>query len=217
MTSVGNGFRKFVTIVGICSSLQTIKLDVVSASEAVAQTPLYGLKKGRLLPCKAKSNCISTSSVTSVEKYSRPWEFTNPPIEEFQQIVKVLEDDPYLKVADKDDSKFYIRAEAKSAVPPTGIDDIELLLNDKDNIITYRSNSRDVVMAGSQVLGDAGSNRNRLDSIKRKLAVKEMGMTEDTEVFLKKNDQLSIFQRISAASQPSDINFVDNSVPEEKN
>jgi uncharacterized protein (DUF1499 family) len=133
--------------------------------------------------------------------------------EEYSEILNVLKSDPYLKVADQDSSQFYIRAEAKSAVPPTGTDDIELLLNGKDKIITYRSNSREVVTAGSQVIGDAGSNRNRLDSIKKKVGVSDMGMTTDAEQYIRKKEQLSIFQQIAAASKPDDINFLDNSVP----
>lgn len=175
---------------------------------------LFGLKKGRLLPCKAISNCISTSSVNSVEKYSRPWEFDKPADEEFAQIIQVLETDPYLKIAEKDPANYYVRAEAKSATPPTGTDDIELLLNSKDNIITYRSNSREVIMAGTQLIGDGGSNRNRLTSIQRKLNVREMGMNDDVEQYIRKTDQLGFLQRIAAASQPNEINFVDNSVPE---
>ena len=58
---------------------------------------------------------------------------------------------------DVNDDKLYMRAEAKSAVPPSGIDDIELFVNELDHIITYRSNSRDVVMAGASVVPDSGS------------------------------------------------------------
>ena len=214
---VGKRTKEVVQVLSLFSAISIssfLSIEPVFADTTVAQPQLFGLKQGRLLACKARSNCISTSSVNSLEKYSRPWEFEKPVEEEFSEILNVLKSDPYLKVADQDASLFYVRAEAKSAVPPTGTDDIELLLNGKDKIITYRSNSRELVTAGTQVIGDAGSNRNRLDSIKRKLGVNDMGMNADAEQFIRKTEQLSIFQQIAAASKPNDINFLDNSVPE---
>lgn len=206
-------FKKAFALVGISATIIGFESCRTLAAEEPNQVKVYGLKKGRLLPCTSKSNCISTSSINSVEKYSRPWEFSTSPTEEYRQIVSVIDSDPYLSIAEKDEANLYVRAEAKSAVPPTGIDDIELLINSKDKLITYRSNSRDVLMAGSQVIGDGGSNRNRLNSIKLKLKVEEMGLNDEAESYIRKGDQLTIFERMAAASQPNEINFLDNSVP----
>lgn len=187
--------------------------DVAIANDVTNITPskLYGLKNGRLLPCKLKSNCISTSSVNSVVKYSRPWLYTKPLADEFNEIVDVMNKNPYLKVVSVDESVHYIRAEAKSAFPPSGIDDIELLLNDNDKIITYRSNSRETVMAGTEIVGDAGANRNRLNDLKSKLQLVEMGAYEETDNYIKTQDSRNIFDRLLEASKPSEINFIDNS------
>jgi len=140
---------------------------------------LYGLKKDRLLPCKTKSNCVSSSSISSLEHYGKPWSFEGGDADaEFSKLVTVLETikEFPLNVVEKDASKRYVRAETRSAIPPTGTDDLEFLVNGLDNIITYRSNSREVVMAGPQNIGDGGSNKNRLDVVKRKLGVSEMGV-----------------------------------------
>jgi hypothetical protein len=94
-----------------------------------------------------------------------------------------------------------------------GIDDFEFLVNPLDNIITYRANSRDVMMAGSQVIGDGGSSKNRLDSIRRKLAVSEMGVTDTEAEYYKERSNFGIIRQIAEASKPSEINFIDNSVP----
>lgn len=174
----------------------------------------YGLKKGRLLTCNIKSNCISTSSINSVEKYSRPWQYVKSVEEEYNDILNIINNSPYLKIAETDDKLHYIRAEAKSAFPPTGIDDVELLLNDNDKIITYRSNSREIVPAGTEIIGDAGSNRNRLNGIKSKLGVEEMMLYDETENFIKKEDSKNFIVRLREASTPNEINFIDNSVPE---
>jgi uncharacterized protein (DUF1499 family) len=114
-------------------------------AEAAKPMPpmVYGLKKGRLLECRAKSNCISTSSVKSVEKYSRPWEWKDLGVdEEYEEVLGAVRSMQYIKIVEADKERHYIHATAKSAFPPSSLDDVEFLLNPLDKIITYRSNSR---------------------------------------------------------------------------
>lgn len=212
VTNCRSQLRKIASIAVATSIL--LPSTAFAAEITTPPQQLFGLKQGRLLKCKQQSNCISTSSITSVEKYSRPWEFTNDPADEFEQIAKVIDEDKFLKLVERNKDTFYIHAEAKSVVPPTGVDDLEFLIIPQDKIITYRSNSREVVKAGSQVLGDGGSNRNRLDSLQRRLKVGEMGMTEEAQEFIKKNENTNFISRIREASKPNEINFIDNSVPE---
>lgn len=176
--------------------------------------PIYGLKKGRLLPCKNPSNCISTSSVNSLDKYGPPWVFSKPAKEEYNDILETIKADKLLKLVESDEDRLYLRAEAKSAVPPTGIDDIEILVNGADNLISYRSNSREVLSAGPQIVGDGGSNKNRLDSLRRRLGVSEMDVTTEIEAMKRETAGLGFIQMLQTMSQPSDINFIDNSVPD---
>ena len=193
-----------------------LTIGISHAENPPATEKLYGLKKDRLLPCKTKSNCISSSSISSLEHYGRPWSFSATDGDgEFKKItsaLKAVTEFP-LKVVEVDESKRYVRVETKSAIPITGIDDIEFLVNSLDNIITYRSNSREVIMAGPENVGDGGSNKNRLEVIRRKLGVTEMGMNDEAEDFMKANEKLSIFDRMNMASQPNEINFLDNKVP----
>ena len=200
-----NGISSFTTPIAPVNAAET------SASD---KNVPYGLKKGRLLPCKSESNCISSSSIKSYEKYGRPWSFAGEPDAQFEKLVRTIQSDPYLRLVENDPAAKYARAEAKSAVPPSGVDDVEFLINGADRIITYRSNSRELVRAGMQVVGDAGSNRNRLEGIKRKLGVSEMQMDTETEAYLKETSALGLLQQMRMASEPSEINFVDNSVPE---
>lgn len=199
---------------GFCVALSLSPLIISSISANAADSLPYGLIKGRVQKCKTLSNCISTSSVNSLDKYSRPWEFTGDGDKMYSDLIKVVSDDPYLKLADKDDSLHYLRAEAKSAVPPTGTDDLEFIVNSADHIITYRTNSRDVIVAGvDNVISDAGSNRNRLENIRRKLGVGEMGMTSDVESYMRENEKIPFFQKMQAASMPNELNFLDNKTP----
>jgi len=194
----------------VAVSLANFPVYAIDSSSAALN---YGLVNDRLLKCKAQSNCVSTSSVNSVDKYARPWSFDNDPAAEFDQLVQVITSDPYLKLVEQDKDKGYLRAEAKSAFPPTGTDDIEFLINAKEKLITYRSNSRDTVALGTEIVGDGGANVNRLASLQRKLGLSEMQMDEDMAQYLKANREMNFLERIRMASQPNDINFLDNSVP----
>eukprot|EP01035_Chromulina_nebulosa_P017719 gene17719-23311_t len=205
-------FKSIATIV--CTTCISFNGFDLSDSNALVASPInYGIKNDRLLPCKALSNCISTSSVESVEKYGRPWTFTGEAKDIYEKLIVSIRSDQFLDLVESIPSKLYVHATAKSAVPPTGIDDIEFLINPIDKIITYRSGSRELVMFGFQPLGDGGSNKNRLESIRGKLGVNEMKLSNEAESYIKEVENMGFIQMMNELSQPNDVNFLDNSVP----
>lgn len=216
-------FRRLSKVVGASLASMSFMIsgisieDSLAASAGAAATPqLYGLKKDRLLSCKPASNCISSSAFQSLEHYGKPWSFpdSNSADQEFELIVNALKSTEFrLKIVDQNNERRYIRAEARSAIPVTGTDDLEFLVNSIDKIITYRTNSREVAMAGPQVIGDGGSNANRLDIIRRKLGVFEMGESEESVKFMEKEKNMGFITKMRRDSTPNEINFIDNSVP----
>lgn len=178
-------------------------LDVPQESQS------FGLVDGRLLKCERRSNCVSTSSVNLFEKYSKPWYFTQNPEDMYVKLKEILSKDPYLKLVESDGVKHYLHAEAKSAVPPTGTDDLEFLIKDSDHLITYRSNSREIISVGDEVLSDGGSNRNRLRAIQGKIGVQEMNNNNEIDSYMKEVKQRNIFQILQKASEPNEVNFLD--------
>ena len=70
-------------------------------------------------------------------------------------------------------------------------------------------------MAGPQVIGDGGFQKKRLDSIRSKAKLNVMGesIDEDTK-YLKDFEDLNFFSKMQILSQPADVNFLDNKVPE---
>jgi len=186
--------------------------------------PLYGLVKNRLLKCDTKSNCISTSAINSIDHYGRPWSFEsveNDPEKAWKLLVDAVKNQQYINVVEIDNEKHYIRAEAKSVVPPSSMDDIEFLMPSpmSDKLVTYRSNSREKLFApglsGPVLVGDGGSHRNRLESIRNRLSLNEMGTTIEQESYFKQQNDINFIKKIRMASEPSAINFEDNSVPDQ--
>ena len=208
--------RRLVLAGAVASFGCVAQIQVTHAAEAA----LWGLKEGRLLACPSRSNCVSTSSVKSVEKYSRPWTFKVSPEEMFAQVLSAAKSNEFLTIEEQDKEKLYIHLTAKSAVPPTSLDDIEFLINPSEKFITFRSNSREVVMAGTQQLGDGGSNKNRLQQIQRKLGVKEIGIEEYDSGYFESNGSglpfdgllpsTNFFKYQSRANDPAEINFLDS-------
>jgi hypothetical protein len=132
-------------------------------------------------------------------------------------LVEVTKAESGITVKEIDEQKHYLRAEAKSVVPPTGIDDIELFMPyPSDRRIFYRSNSRDLVMAGPQVIGDGGFQKKRLDDLRSRAKLNEMGeSTVEDSRYLKDFQNLNFIQKQQLLSQPADVNFLDNKVPDE--
>jgi uncharacterized protein (DUF1499 family) len=210
--AIGRELRQRVAV-----SLLTTTL-IISPQISQAEVPqgaqrLNGLQKGRLLQCRTLSNCISTSSVNSLDKYGKPLQYSGSSDEAWAKLKKVLAETQYLNIVEVDEEKKYIRSEGKSAVPPTSTDDVEFLIvqPDTDKLVTYRSNSREVITAGPQtVIGDGGSNRNRLDKIIRNLGWGFMGASKEDDAYIKEMESISFFKKMQRASQPNAINFEDN-------
>ena len=229
--SVSKVLRNLLIIPIINYNIVSFNPDISYASSSSSSTTTtttsnqqqqqqYGLKKGRLLICKSKSNCISSSSITSLDgKYGIPWKFTKEPKDEYNELLNIIKSNKLLKLIDNNNDLLYIHVEAKSAIPIGGIDDIEFLINPLDKIITYRSNSRELVFAGTDPIPDGGSNKNRLEDIKRLLNVQEMSLAfdeyDEDMKYIKDFDNMNFISKMQILSQPSSINFLDNSVPDE--
>ncbi|CAN0120481.1 unnamed protein product [Discosporangium mesarthrocarpum] len=83
-----------------------------------------------------------------------------------------------MKMSVVDDEALYIRSFAPSAVPPDGFDELEFLLKPSDGLVFFRSRSRKVVKAGPVVVGDGGSNKIRMEKIRRRVGWPEKGFDD---------------------------------------
>mmetsp|Transcript_25465 Transcript_25465/g.33251 ORF Transcript_25465/g.33251 Transcript_25465/m.33251 type:complete len:253 (+) Transcript_25465:102-860(+) len=162
--------RNFLSTIAFTSALAITSSKVQAAETKI---PTIGLQRnGRLASCPQTGNCLSTSSIKSLEKFSPPWTFESTgesPETAWKNLISAVENDPLLKLEEVDNNKLYLRATAKSAVPPSGLDDVEFLLIPEDKVVTYRSASREVVYLGPIAVSDGGANKNRLDGLRFKL------------------------------------------------
>eukprot|EP00903_Cladosiphon_okamuranus_P010780 g10186.t1 len=133
--------------------------------------------------CPTEGNCVSSTSFKLVMqgRYMAPWSYTKDTQDAsvaFSKLLKAVENDPGLKLVDQNPDALYITATAKSAVPPDGLDKLEFLFKPEDGLVSFRSKSLKNVYAGPVMVGDGGSNRNRLEALRKKLGWPENGIDD---------------------------------------
>ena len=118
-----------------------------------------GVTAGNLLSCPNSPNCVSSQSTDAEHKIS-PLTYTGDPAQALESLKAVVLSMPRTKIITAEAN--YLYAEFTSALMGY-VDDVEFYLNADKNIIEVRSASR---------LGesDLGVNRDRVESIRAKLA-----------------------------------------------
>jgi len=140
----------------------------------------YGLQQegSQLLGCKPSENCVSTSAISSPDKFGAPWSFRGDIETAFKDLINTLPS-VGLQIATVDNDRKYLRANGKTTIsinyPLNDVDDVEFLLDPKQQLVFYRSVSRESVFffppqnLYSVPISDSGSNRARLELLRTKL------------------------------------------------
>ena len=114
-----------------------------------------GVVDGRLAPCPASPNCVSTQT-TDAEHRMEPIPFTGTSEETIQRIKELVAQMPRTKIVTVEDN--YLHAEFRSAIFRF-VDDVEFLVDPEAQLIHFRSASR----VGHS---DLGVNRRRMEKIR---------------------------------------------------
>jgi uncharacterized protein (DUF1499 family) len=118
-----------------------------------------GLVEGKFHPCPEKQVCVSTQSPKSDEKhYMDPITYSNSKEEAKNKIKKVI--NSFKRTEIKEESENYIHSTFTTFLFRF-TDDVEFLIDDKEKVIHFRSQSR---IGGY----DWGKNRSRMKKFKKK-------------------------------------------------
>ena len=121
------------------------------------------------------NNCVSTASVKQVNCYAPPWTFQVTADEAAARIKGVIASDPSLHLLQEQGNRLFI-----ISAPRVGANDqIELLISDKDQVVTFRSHDT----SENPPISDFGANRKRLEYIRKTAGVFGVmgeGMTADS-------------------------------------
>ena len=162
---------------------------------AVRTCARYGVQgDGRLAGCLPSENCVSSSAIKSPAQFDAPWLFspaTRDADRAFEELVKAAEASPDLKIAETDPARRYLRATAPSQISnykATDLDDLEVLISAEKGLVFHRSASRESVFffppqnIYSVPLGDNGSNRGRLEALRKALGWESTNPRPEEEV-----------------------------------
>lgn len=143
------------------SAVSVLILTVMALFSFAGSRPTsLGVYGGRLAPCPATPNCVSSDADDSSHAI-RPFELAVPPAEAWRVVLSLVSDLPRTQIVTA--TSDYIHTECASAVFGF-VDDLELHLRPSQNIIAVRSASR-------LGYGDFGVNRRRVENL-RSLLVK---------------------------------------------
>ena len=162
---------------------------------AVRTCARYGVQgDGRLAGCLPSENCVSSSAIKSPAQFDAPWLFspaTRDADRAFEELVKAAKASPDLKIAETDPARRYLRATAPSQISnykATDVDDVEVLISAEKGLVFHRSASRESVFffppqnIYSVPLGDGGSNRGRLEALRKALGWESTNPRPEEEV-----------------------------------
>lgn len=130
-------------------------------ARTVGMPPGLGVRDGRLAPCPASPNCVTSQADPGDSlHYLPPVPLTAPAAEAQQRIRELLAGEPRVELLR--DEPGYIHAVFRSATMAFP-DDVELYLDEAAGLIHFRSASR----LGQ---GDLGVNRRRMEDLSARLA-----------------------------------------------
>jgi len=149
----------------------------------------YGLQKdGRLNSCAADEACIASSAVSNPSKFAPPWvpSRLSPEAADsaraWRALVAAVEDQPGLRVVERRDDLFYLRATGAASVPQDGIDDVEFrMLPESPPKALFRSATRQAVFVYplQQPVPNQNSHAERLEQIRRRVGWETLGLAGD--------------------------------------
>lgn len=139
----------------IKSFYSLLSLGILVAGCTGSRPMNLGVHDGKLAPCPASPNCVSSQSADR-DHAVEPFPFDRTPAEAMADLKKVLSAMPRVKIVTT--TEFYLHAEFTSALFRF-VDDVEFWCDESSKVIHLRSASR----LGSS---DLGVNRKRVEHLR---------------------------------------------------
>uniref|UniRef100_A0A7S2S946 Uncharacterized protein n=1 Tax=Eucampia antarctica TaxID=49252 RepID=A0A7S2S946_9STRA len=121
-------------------------------------------------------NCISSSNIKELDRYSPPWSFEVSAEEAFARLKGALTTDSTMTITELDKDAMYIKAELQRN--SRGTDEMQFLIRADDKVVIFKANEKE-----DSFDYDMGANRNRMETLRKKAVVFDLmggGLTADT-------------------------------------
>lgn len=132
--------------------------NIANADDEAPSTPQFSIQKCTV---GGKAPCVSTSNVRQLDLYLPPWTFSKPVDEIMSRLKGAIVADPTCEIVQQDGNQ-YLKVEAKRSDLFGTIDELEFVINEADQVVTFRS------AATNNENTDFGLNKKRLDEIRKR-------------------------------------------------
>jgi len=126
------------------------------ASKLSEMSRNLGVTDGRLAPCPASPNCVSSQAGDEKHRVT-PLSLSGTPAEAMDRIASLMMETPRVTIITRTDN--YLHAEYRSALFRF-VDDVEVFIDEAEGAIHFRSASR-------TGYSDFGVNRKRIEALKK--------------------------------------------------
>jgi uncharacterized protein (DUF1499 family) len=150
---------KFFMLVILLFALIIFVASAIGINIGTSLPPGYsfGVRDGRLAPCKGTPNCVSSQAQPSDRThYTEPLKLNGDPEKAMEKLADIIKSMPRSRIIESKPD--YIRAEFRSRIFKF-VDDVEFYLDRKAGVLHARSGAR----TGK---GDMGVNRRRIETIR---------------------------------------------------
>lgn len=151
-----------VTTATLSDSALAAEMEGAPAATAAAGPPSsFSIEK-----CSpgSKSACVSTANVRNLDLYLPPWTFDRSPDEVMSRLKGAIVSDSSCQIL-KQDGNQYLKVEARRNDLFDSIDELEFVVNDKDQVVFFRSR------ATNNENTDFGINKKRLEDIRKRAGI----------------------------------------------
>jgi uncharacterized protein (DUF1499 family) len=141
----------------------TTAANAAEASEAASKAGPESSDSIKKCDTASKSPCVSTANVRQLDLYLPPWTFDKSADEVMSRLKGAIVADLACRIV-KQEGNLYLRVEAKRNDLFSSVDELEFVINERDQVVTFRSTA---VNEGT----DFGANRKRLEEIRKRAGI----------------------------------------------
>lgn len=150
------------TLIGTAQNANAEEEAIIAPSEpATTATPILSIQKCSM---SSKAPCVSTANVRQLDMYLPPWTFSKPVDEVMSRLKGAVASYQGCEIL-KQEGNQYLLVEAKRNDLFDTIDQVEFVINESDQVVTFRST------ATNNDNTDFGINKKRLEEIRKRAGI----------------------------------------------
>lgn len=158
--------RQLLAQLATVAAVTTLSDSALAEENESGEAPAASSSSYSIEKCSpgSKSACVSTANVRNLDLYLPPWTFDRSPDEVMSRLKGAIVSDSGCQILKQDGNK-YLKVEARRNDLFDSIDELEFVVNEKDQVVFFRSR------ATNNDNTDFGINKKRLEDIRKRAGI----------------------------------------------